>query len=141
MPRMSIALCSILLVACANTKAGAPGVSTDICNIQHDPDAYIGRQVEFSGTFKSDTRHYTFVEDEGCGQVRNLIDVGRAHGTPDYDVLNRKWRRECEARGDRGLCTVEKAVEIAGVVRQTNEHLVVDIDRIEEVEASPPPRK
>lgn len=125
--------CSALLASgCAVRSSPQQVASTTICEINLEPDTFVGKRILISGVLKTDGRHYTYLVDERCGEVRNAIDIGRGFGSSAYDELNRKWKRECAARGEVGLCVVEALVDVVGAVRRSEDGLVVDVDQIAE---------
>lgn len=123
-----------LATSCATSDSPqVTAVPTTVCQINLDQNAYSGKSIRITGVFKTDGRHYTYVADQHCSEARNAIDIGRGFGKPSYDELNRKWKKQCDARGERGLCVVEAIVDIVGALRHSEDGLVLDVEQISEV--------
>ena len=128
-------LCLFFLNACSTTQhvAATPTLVT-LCKINQSQEAYIGKALRVKAVFESDGRHHAYFIDEGCGEEGKLIDAGRIVGNEDYDALDKKWKRECDAKGEANLCVVSKKVVVIGSVRKTDSGLFFDVSEIEEAD-------
>ena len=127
-------LLATALTGCASTPGSSSdahdGVPSTICRIMELKQDYLGRTVRINAHINTDLRHFTYLQDESCGE-RNMLDIGRARGNSEYEELRTSWTVICEKRGSAGLCVIEEQVAVIGTIRRSDQgHLVIDISSI-----------
>ena len=128
---------SKLLLAAAATASGQPSGPTSvaaetavsICHIRRNPEQYVGRVVTVSGTYKTDSSHYSYVLDPSCSS-QSTLDLGFEVPERDSSVaaFEAAEAEECKRTGQRGLCVLEATLVLQGEIAQTKgAHLQPDL--------------
>jgi hypothetical protein len=97
--------------------------STPVCDIKRQREKYFGRTLVLEGTYRTDSEHYSFLEDPRCND-HGIISIDGDHPTRDdsVDTFNTQNETRCGNRG--GLCVYAMHVAFeAEVVRGEAGHL------------------
>ena len=114
--------CAAALVACSSNSV--PSAQTldfvSICEIQANPDRYVGSVVTVSGNYTTDSAHYSSIIDSSC-QKGGILDLGFVVPERDksVDAFEAAQSIECERRGERGLCVISAEVVLRGEIART----------------------
>ena len=123
---MALAIYSTLLLAVALVGPQIPGAASgsseageSVCEIRQHPDAYLGKVVTVSATYRTDSIHYEYLIDLSCS-TQSTLDIGFAVPERDSSVeaFERAQVAECKRLGHSGLCILEGAVVMRGEIAE-----------------------
>jgi hypothetical protein len=128
MKKIVALLTTSLLIAVACAASGqapapasvAPAGAVSICHIRQHPERYVGQVVTVSGTYKTDSSHYSYVLDPSCSS-QSTLELGFKVPERDGSVeaFEAAAAEECKRSGQRGICLLEASVVLRGEIAET----------------------
>lgn len=124
--RAVIVIAAFLLTSCAHSgdlrtefpyKVLVPD-APQLCDINANPNAYVGKTVVLEGVYVSDDMFFSYIEDERCPRYLNILSVNYRVSDRDLsvDLFEKADKLRC---ANQSICFTAAHIVVRGVIVET----------------------